>query len=572
MKGIDGSLRNARTFLDAAATSAGSRKNGGGVDGTRAESNPAGAFEDHLLDLHRQEAAAGAPSIRSLAPSCALMSPTNQSFPCKKGTVAGAGKGESEPETKAFDVKSRLPAKVRRSNGGSVGKVLPESPGSVAAVARDAIGTRDTLTGRDNSPETKVFASIGKSIFARFASADEVPIDGRVRMQPLGDSEPWAGSLLLGSEVLLTPSLALGSSPLDVSSIASDAALIGSDERSGPLDGLLADVAGASSRTGTDASAPVSSYELSASFDIEEMPPEPARASKKVVGDQLVATDIGASKAEAFSLPVEAALSLSAFTPVVQPAPTPSGLPASIERAPRVRNFELDEVNGEKRAKDQTNPTSDQSWDRNSDLTLSARMRAVVLDHQTHLAVADELSLTRQIADVIAALASSDNLDANEVNESSSVGLGASGGANSRASASSVQILRLKLEPENLGGVTVRMRLLGTRLDLQVEAERPETMRLIKKDKDLLADKLRSAGYAMDALVIKSSESQAELSKFGVDGSPNGKEQQTTGSNGDPSANDRPSTHDGRQRSRAGLADDAQDRTGVLVSGGDLYI
>jgi Flagellar hook-length control protein FliK len=60
------------------------------------------------------------------------------------------------------------------------------------------------------------------------------------------------------------------------------------------------------------------------------------------------------------------------------------------------------------------------------------------------------------------------------------------------------QILHLQLEPEKLGKVIVKMRLSGSKLELQVDAERPETMRLIGDDKTLLSDRLQSAGYAID--------------------------------------------------------------------------
>ncbi|MBO0733857.1 MAG: flagellar hook-length control protein FliK [Methylocapsa sp.] len=67
-----------------------------------------------------------------------------------------------------------------------------------------------------------------------------------------------------------------------------------------------------------------------------------------------------------------------------------------------------------------------------------------------------------------------------------------------------MQILRLQLDPENLGNVTVKMRLAGAKLDLHIEAEKPETARLIGTDKEFLAARLRSEGYAIDSITIAS--------------------------------------------------------------------
>ena len=76
-------------------------------------------------------------------------------------------------------------------------------------------------------------------------------------------------------------------------------------------------------------------------------------------------------------------------------------------------------------------------------------------------------------------------------------------------SMSRVQTMQLQLDPEILGKVTVKMRLSGTRLDLRVEAERPETMQLIGRDKDLLADKLHGAGLTVESLVLQLTEPPA---------------------------------------------------------------
>ncbi|QBR70681.1 hypothetical protein CU048_04635 [Beijerinckiaceae bacterium] len=278
-----------------------------------------------------------------------------------------------------------------------------------------------------------------------------------------------------------------------------------------------------------------------------------------------VGTEICSPKAEVVYVSGDMPHATSAFGPVLQPALKPNG-PTPSNHMPLTVKLDLRKTESD----GQLSPTLNRKGGEDFEVAPAARIKVSVLDHQTHLGVAREVSPAVQIADLVAASASADHPEAGDANEIPSGGRGAAG-AGPHASAARVQILRLRLEPETLGGVTIRMRLLGARLDLQLAAERPDTMRLMEKDKDLLADKLRSAGYVMDALVIRTSESPPEHVRLGIDGAPNGREQSATGSNGDPSPNDRPSTQESRRNSAAAVAEDAQDHIGGR-SIGDLYL
>jgi len=135
-----------------------------------------------------------------------------------------------------------------------------------------------------------------------------------------------------------------------------------------------------------------------------------------------------------------------------------------------------------------------------------------------------------------------------------------------------VQIMQLQLDPANLGKVSISIRLSGMHLDLHVVAERPETVQLVRNDKDGLADKLQAAGYSLESLSVQGPDIQAPQQQPGTDGLLHSQSQATTGqANGGPLAHDRPSTQDNRQRSRLLLADDHQDG-GELRPTGDLYI
>jgi hypothetical protein len=145
------------------------------------------------------------------------------------------------------------------------------------------------------------------------------------------------------------------------------------------------------------------------------------------------------------------------------------------------------------------------------------------------------------------------------------------GGASRPVMPSGVTILRLRLEPEDLGGVTVKMRLAGARLDLQVEAEQPETARLIDKDRDLLAGKLQSAGYAVDALVINSRGQQAEHPRPSP-GLILDRQEQSAGQAFEGPRDHGHSPNHGRSRSRPAQAGSTADAAGTGSPGGEFFL
>ncbi len=138
-------------------------------------------------------------------------------------------------------------------------------------------------------------------------------------------------------------------------------------------------------------------------------------------------------------------------------------------------------------------------------------------------------------------------------------------------SVSRVQILHLQLEPENLGKVTVKMRLTGPRLELQVAAERPETVRLIGNDKELLSRKLQSAGYAVGTLVIQTADSQAPQPGQAT-GTGTSQQQHADHANGGPTAHDRPSMREDKSHSHPILEDDTKDAHRIRAADGELYL
>ncbi|MBL8586913.1 MAG: flagellar hook-length control protein FliK [Methylobacteriaceae bacterium] len=61
-----------------------------------------------------------------------------------------------------------------------------------------------------------------------------------------------------------------------------------------------------------------------------------------------------------------------------------------------------------------------------------------------------------------------------------------------------MNLLRLTLEPERLGAVTVTLRLRGDALEARLATERPETAALLEGRRAELSDALRRAGYEIE--------------------------------------------------------------------------
>jgi hypothetical protein len=209
------------------------------------------------------------------------------------------------------------------------------------------------------------------------------------------------------------------------------------------------------------------------------------------------------------------------------------------------------------------------SKDERAEASVLPKVKVAVIDRETHLPPVAALSPVQQVAARIV-------IEAGAATESP----GEAGAVLTQGPGSAVKVLHLRLEPENLGVVTIRMRLSGGRLDLQLEAARPETMRAIGKDKDLLVEKLRSSGYAMEALVIKALDPLAASIPSGPGAAHSGDASASQASdqsawsagaqNGESDAHDRQPTPRRREPSQPGAASDASDGAGA--AGAALYI
>jgi len=76
-----------------------------------------------------------------------------------------------------------------------------------------------------------------------------------------------------------------------------------------------------------------------------------------------------------------------------------------------------------------------------------------------------------------------------------------------RASAGVLRVLSLQLNPVELGLVTVKMRLSGDSLEMELQVEKQETAELLRNDAEKLSGLLRASGYRPDVINIQTSES-----------------------------------------------------------------
>ena len=66
-----------------------------------------------------------------------------------------------------------------------------------------------------------------------------------------------------------------------------------------------------------------------------------------------------------------------------------------------------------------------------------------------------------------------------------------------------LKILTINLEPQALGNVTVRLRLVGTEVSVHLAAERKDTSQMLDQQRDSIRDLMQSAGYVADVAPVQ---------------------------------------------------------------------
>lgn len=129
--------------------------------------------------------------------------------------------------------------------------------------------------------------------------------------------------------------------------------------------------------------------------------------------------------------------------------------------------------------------------------TLMGDMKVSVARQETHFTPTMPQSPAMQIADRITG-----EIYGASATEVTTAASSPHASHDAQGSGSTVKVLQLRLDPPELGALTVRMSLKQDVLALQVEATRPETASLIERDRDALVGLLRTAGYSVDGLTV----------------------------------------------------------------------
>ncbi|MDA9467136.1 flagellar hook-length control protein FliK [Bradyrhizobium sp. CCBAU 53415] len=121
--------------------------------------------------------------------------------------------------------------------------------------------------------------------------------------------------------------------------------------------------------------------------------------------------------------------------------------------------------------------------------------KVTVVQQETHLPPA-QFNAPQQVANAVVA----------ELKESSAPAASASpdlAASRTNAPDQPLKILTVNLEPPALGNVTVRLRLVGTEVSVQLAAERRDTSQMLDQQRDQIRDLVQSAGYVADVAPVR---------------------------------------------------------------------
>lgn len=116
-----------------------------------------------------------------------------------------------------------------------------------------------------------------------------------------------------------------------------------------------------------------------------------------------------------------------------------------------------------------------------------------------------------------------------------------------------LKILTINLEPPALGNVTVRLRLVGTEVSVQLAAERKDTSQMLDQQRDSIRDLMQSAGYVADVAPVQHGSLDGFQSGSGQpQPQPSGQQQPSSQSQGtfDGAGNSSGQSDDGARQAR----------------------
>jgi len=122
--------------------------------------------------------------------------------------------------------------------------------------------------------------------------------------------------------------------------------------------------------------------------------------------------------------------------------------------------------------------------------------KVTVVQQETHLPPVGPFSATQQVANaVVSELKGSPAPAASAATDLA--------GAQNNSPDQPLRILTVNLEPPDLGNVTMRLRLVGNEVSVQLAAERKDTSTMLDQQRDQIRDLMQSAGYVADVAPVQ---------------------------------------------------------------------
>lgn len=217
--------------------------------------------------------------------------------------------------------------------------------------------------------------------------------------------------------------------------------------------------------------------------------PSTAKREVQGIGDAKAAADVARSAAASSAVAPSTVARSAADASGPRPQPALQAMPEESDVQPKAMpaatsGFEAVTANVERAAK---------SAGRDA---LPETTKVTVVQQETHLPPVPQFSATQQVANAVVS----------ELKGSAAPAASAAAdlvGAQSNAPDQPVKILTVNLEPPDLGNVTVRLRLVGTEMSVQLAAQRKDTSTMLDQQRDQIRDLMQSAGYAADVAPVQ---------------------------------------------------------------------
>ena len=122
--------------------------------------------------------------------------------------------------------------------------------------------------------------------------------------------------------------------------------------------------------------------------------------------------------------------------------------------------------------------------------------KVTVVQQETHLPPVGQFSVTQQVANAVVS----------ELKDSAAPTASAAADpavAQSNSPDQPLKILTVNLEPPSLGNVTMRLRLVGNEVSVQLAADRKDTSTMLDQQRDQIRSLMQSAGYVADVAPVQ---------------------------------------------------------------------